>query len=101
MNPQEASANKSKNITTNGLTSTPGKSVLVAVVVNTKGSSSNVARIYDDVTGEETPAQLVATIDTTDRVGRIEYGIIMYRGINVRTITGTAADLTLIYAETP
>src|SRR3990167_2722736 len=101
MNPQEASANKSKNITTNGLTSITGKLVLIAIVINTKGASSNTAKIYDDANGEETPEKLKGTIDTTDRVGRIEYGLPMYEGINIRTATGTPADITVIYAETP
>ena len=101
MNPNLSSANKYKNITTNGLTSTPGKSVLIAIVINTKGASSNTAKIYDDITGEETPGQLVATIDTTATIGRIEYGIFMSKGINIRTATGTPADITVIYAETP
>ena len=101
MNPNEASANKWKNITTNGLTSTPGKLVLIAIVVNTKGGSSNTAKIYDDASGDESPERLIATIDTTASVGRIEYGLPMYRGINIRMATGTAANLTLIYSETP
>ena len=101
MNPQEASANKSQNITTNGLTSITGKLVLIAIVINTKGASANTAKIYDDVNGEETPEKLKATIDTTGATIRLDYGIIMYEGINIRTATGTAADLTVIYAETP
>ena|SRR3990167_521843 len=100
-NPNESSANKSRNITTNGLTSISGKLILIAIVINTKGASSNTAKIYDDVYGEETPEKLKATIDTTDRVGRIDYGIPMYEGINIRTATGTASNITVIYAETP
>ena len=101
MNPQEASANKSQNITTNGLTSITGKFVLIAIVINTKGASSNTAKVYDDANGEETPEKLIGTIDTTDRVGRIKYDLPMYEGINIRTATGTAADITVIYADTP
>ena len=84
-----------------GLTSTPGKFVLVAIVINTKGGSSNTVKIYDDVSGEETPEQLIATIDTTEAAKRLDYGLPMYRGINIRVATGTAANLTLIYAPTP
>ena len=101
MNPNEASANKSQNITTNGLTSISGKFVLIAIVINTKGGSSNTAKIYDDVNGEETPEKLKATIDTTANVQRLDYGIPMFEGINIRTATGTPADLTVIYSETP
>ena len=75
--------------------------VLIAIVINTKGASANTAKIYNDVDGEETPEKLIGTLDTTDRVGTIEYGLLMDEGINIRTATGTAADLTVIYAETP
>ena len=101
MNPNESSANEWKNITTNGLVSIPGKFVLIAVVVNTRGGSSNTVKIYDDVSGEETPEQLIGTLDTTASVGRVPYGLPIYRGINIRMATGTAANLTLIYAPTP
>ena len=101
MNPNEASANKSRNITNNGLTSITGKFVFIAIVINTKGGSSNTIKIYDDVNGEETPENLKATIDTTEAAKRLDYGIPMLKGINIRTATGTAADLTVIYAETP
>ena len=100
-NPNELSANKSKNITTNGLTSISGKLVLIAIVINTKGASANTVKIYDDINGEETPEKLKATIDTTANVQRLDYGIPMFEGINIRTATGTAPDITVIYAETP
>src|SRR3990167_6360172 len=101
MNPNEASANLSRNTTTKGLTSISGKFVLIAIVINTKGGSSNTAKIYDDVNGEETPENLIATIDTTGATIRLDYGLPMLKGINIRTATGTDADLTVIYAPTP
>jgi len=101
MNPNLSSNNKSKNITTLGLTSISGKLVLIAIVINTKGGSSNTAKIYDDANGEETPEKLKATIDTTGAVVRLDYGIIMYEGINIRTATGTPADITVVYSDTP
>ena len=94
---QENSANLTYNITGNGLTTIPGRWILEAVVINTKGASSNIAEIYDDIEGEETAENLKATIDTTDGSVRLNYGIPMFKGINVRVKTGTAADITLIY----
>lgn len=108
MNPNEASANKTYNITTNGLTviSIPanpvGKLVLIRIVVNTKGASSNVATIYDsnETLGENTELKK-GKLDTTANVGSIEYGFPMYNGILIRVETGTAPDLTVVYSETP
>ena len=101
MNPNEASANLYRNITTNDLTSIPGKFVLIAIVINTKGGSSNTIKIYDDIVNEETPENLIATIDTTAAAIRLDYGIPMLKGINIRTATGTPANITVIYAKTP
>lgn len=93
--------NKYTNITTNGLTSLPGKFILIAVVINKKGGSSNTVKIYDDVLNEETPEKLLATIDSTANVQRLDYELPMFSGINVRTATGTAPDLTVIYRNMP
>lgn len=104
MNPNEASANKTYNITTNGITQIPvpanprRKLVLIALVVNTKGASSNTAIIYDSATTEENK---IGTIDTVNTFGRIEYGIPIYNGLRIVTATGTAPDITVIYSETP
>lgn len=96
---QDNSANKSYNITTNGLTTLPGRWIFEAIVINTAGASSNTATLYDDVEGEETPEKRKATIDTTSAIGRLDYGLPMFDGINIRTATGTAPDLTVIYKE--
>ena len=102
MNPNEASANKTYNITTNTVTIIPGKFVLIAVVVNTKGASSNLATIYDSNSTIGANAQnKKATIDTVNTFGRIEYGFPCYNGIYIVTSAGTPSDITVIYAETP
>jgi hypothetical protein len=93
--------NKTRNITTLGLTSITGKFILIAVIINTKGASSNTMKIYDDANGEETPEKLIGTTDTTASIGRIDYGIPIFEGINVRTAVGTAPDLTIIYRPMP
>jgi len=92
---------KSYNITTNGLTTLPGKWLLVAIVINSKGASSNTATIYDDIEGQETVERRIAKIDTTDSVTRLDFGLPIQYGINIRTATGTAPNLTVIYKEEP
>lgn len=98
MNPNEASANKTYNITGNTTTQLTGKLVLIAIVINTKGSGSNTAEIYNS---GSTTENKIGKLDTTANVGRIEYDIPMLNGIRIVTSTGTAGDLTVIYAETP
>ena len=98
MNPNEASANQTYNITTNGVTNLVGKFVLVAIVINTKGTSSNTLTIYDS---DSTTENKKGKLDTTASIGRIEYGIPMYKGIYLVTATGTAPDVTVIYSPTP
>jgi len=95
MNQETYGANLWRNIKTNGTTTIPGKWELIAIVVNTKGASSNTAKIYDDTAA--TPERLIGTIDTTVSLGRVEYGIPMFNGIYIITAVGTAPDLTLIY----
>ena len=106
MNPNEASANKTLQITTNGTTVIPvpqnpkGKLVLVRLVINKKGVSSNTATIYDS--DEDTGAdvsQRKGILDTTDKVGNIEYGFPCFKGIYIVTETGTAPDITVVYKE--
>jgi hypothetical protein len=105
MNPNLSSATRSYNITGNGTTTLNvpnnplGKLILIALVINTKGGSSNTAKIYDS--NESIGANsdyLKATLDTTDRVGRVDYGIPMTNGIYIVTSAGTAADITVLYA---
>lgn len=98
MNPNLSSANKWKAINTAGTTVIPGKLILVGVVINTKGGSSNIAKIYDGTISNES---LVATVDTVNNIGLISYYIPCLSGINIVTSAGTQADLTVIYAETP
>ena len=102
MNPQEASANRTINITTNGTTFVSGKFVLVRIVVNTKGASSNTATIYDsNETIGANDEYKKGTVDTTDKVTSLEYGFPMYNGIYIVTNAGTAPNLTVVYAPTP
>jgi len=71
---------------------------LIRIVVNTKGASSNTAKIYDSADTEE---NLKGTLDTTANVGAIEYGFPLYNGLRIVTAAGTAPDITVVYAETP
>lgn len=97
MNPNEASANKYKNITTNGDTLITGKIVLIRIIVNTKGASSNTATLYDGLDSSDK----VGIIDTTVTERVIEYGIPFLSGLKITTATGTAPNLTVVYADTP
>jgi hypothetical protein len=97
MNPNEASANKYYNITTNGDTLIEGRIVLIRIVVNTKGGSSNTATLFDGTDSSDK----VGTIDTTITERVIEYGIPLLNGLKITTATGSAPNLTVIYAETP
>src|SRR3990167_2829376 len=102
MNPNEASANKTYNITTNTTTVIPGKFVLVRIIVNKKGASSNTATIYDSTEALGVNSDYKkGIVDTTDKVGNIECGFPVFNGIYIVTETGTAPDLTVVYAETP
>ena len=89
------SANKFKNITTNGNTVVDDSVELVALVINTKGSSSNVVTLYLGTTAD--PQSKIGTIDSTIDPGRFDYGLPSPTGILVVTATGTAPDITLIY----
>jgi len=93
-------ANKTYNIKTNGITTLPGKFLLVAIIVGTKGASSNTAAIYDSTAtlgAESTLAKGI--LDTENTLGRVEYGIPMFNGIYIITAVGTAADLLVIYRD--
>lgn len=100
MNPKEASANKTYNINTNGVTVIPGRFVLIRLVFNKKGASSNVATIYDsNSTIGESAEYKKGTIDTTDKLTSLECGYPVFNGIYIKTETGTAPDITVVYAE--
>lgn len=104
MNPNEASSNKSVNITTLGTTqinlpaNPVGKLVLISIIVLTKGASSNVAKIYDSATTEENPK---GTLDTVNTLGTVPINIPFFHGIRIVTEVGTPANLIVVYAETP
>ncbi len=106
MNPNEASANKTISITTLGTTVLPvpsnpsGKLLLVRVIINTKGGSSNTATIYDsnEALGANSD-YYKGKIDTTTNVGSIEYGFPLHNGLYIVVATGTAPDLTVVYKE--
>lgn len=102
MNPNLSSANKSINITTNGLTVIPGKLVLVDIIVNTKGGSGNTAQIFDSTAAiGANQDRKKGTLDTVNTLGNVRYNIFMGSGIYIVTGGGTAPDLTIVYAETP
>lgn len=102
MNPQEASGNKTYNITGNGVTIIPGKFVLIALLVGTKGGAGHTATIYDsnEAIGAN-PERKKATIDDVNTYGRIDLGFPVFNGIYIVHGGGTTSDITLIYSDTP
>lgn len=99
MNPLDASANEFTNIITLGTTEISGKLVLVRVIINKKGASSNTATLNRLNTPEGQTA--IGVIDTTDRVCSIEYGLPCNNGLQVITATGTAPDITVVTRPQP
>ena len=76
--------------------------MLVRIIVNTKGASSNTATIYDSTEAIGANAERKkGKVDTTVNVGAIEYGFPCYDGIYIVVETGTAPDMTVVYAPTP
>ena len=108
MNGNEASANKTYNITQNGTVILPvptnprAKLILLALVINTKGGSSNTIGIYDstEAIGANVERKK-GNLDTASSIGRIEYNIPILDGIYLVVGGGTAPDITVIYQETP
>ena len=82
------------HISTNTTTTIAGAPrILVAICINTKGASSNVATVYDGTSSDTA----IAVIDTTVTYGCLTYNVALSKGLAVVTATGTAADLTLVY----
>ena len=85
-----------KNIISNTTTTVvSGHGLLHSVTINTKGATSNTAKIYD---GTAATGTLLATIDTTANVGTLIYDVNFSTSLTIVTASGTAADLTVSYA---
>jgi hypothetical protein len=65
---------------------------LIGIAFNTKGASSNVATVYDNTAGS---GSVIAVIDTTDKIGTIDYGGMTKVGLTIVSATGTGADMTV------
>ena len=108
MNGNEASANKTYNITTNGTVYLPlpanpaGKIVLIRIVNNKAGGTGNTAVIYDSNETLGVDSELKkGTLDTVNVLGSVEYGFPIFNGIYIVVGGGTAPDLTVVYKDTP
>ena len=108
MNISDLSAVKTYNLKTLGDTilvppvESHKKLVLLGIVINTKGASSNVIKIYDsnESIGKDI-SRLKGTLDTVTTIGKFEYGFPCFDGIYLACEAGTAPDATILYAETP
>lgn len=90
-------ANAYQNVAAGTATTTvkaaPG--LLVRIVINTKGASSNTLTVYDNASAGS--GTKIATIDTTTAVGAIEFGAYFRNGLTLVSATGTGADYTVVY----
>jgi hypothetical protein len=83
------------NITTTGTTTIKsGAGIFRRLVINTKGSASNTFTIYDNTAGSGT---VIATIDTVNSTGSLEYGLAFSTGLTIVSASGTSANATVIY----
>lgn len=71
-----------------------GAGSLIAVVINTKGASSNTLTIYDNTAGSGT---VIAIIDTTAALVTLTYNVAFSTGLTLVSATGTGANYTAIY----
>lgn len=83
------------NITTTGTTTIKsGEGIFRRLVINTKGVSSNTFTIYDNTAGSGT---VIATVDTVNSTGSLEYGLAFSTGLTIVSASGTSANATVIY----
>ena len=70
---------------------------LYAVVINTKGASSNTLKLYDNASAAS--GTLIASIDTTGGTNPLNFeGLSFVNGLTAIMATGTAADVTFVWA---
>jgi len=83
------------NITTTGTTTIKsGAGIFRRLVINTKGVLSNTFTIYDNTAGSGT---VIATVDTVNSTGSLEYGLAFSTGLTIVSASGTSANATVIY----
>lgn len=83
------------NIAATGTTTVKsGAGIFRRLVINTKGGSSNTFTIYDNTAGSGT---VIATVDTVNSSGSLEYGLAFNTGLTIVSATGASANATVIY----
>lgn len=83
------------NIAATGTTTVKsGAGIFRRLVINTKGGSSNTFTIYDNTAGSGT---VIATVDTVNSTGSLEYGLAFSTGLTIVSASGTSANATVIY----
>lgn len=86
------------HITTNASTQVyTGIGSLHGISINTKGASANTITVYDDTDCSTVP--VMGVIDSTSNVQTLIYDIGFNTGLCIKTATGTAPDLTVIYRK--
>jgi hypothetical protein len=71
-----------------------GAGILDAVVINTKGATSNICTLYDSF---DNSGAVIAVIDTTLAQTTLVYDLAFAVGLCAVTSAGTQADLTITY----
>ena len=93
-------ANLTKHIDTLGVTYIEGKVIILAIIILTKGTTGNVAKLYNSnvVLGENSQLFL-GSLDTVNNSGSQKMGFPVSNGFLVKTIGGASADLLVVYRE--
>jgi len=93
--PTKTKGDSFSNISALGTTNVKsGAGILRRIVINTKGAGSNILTVYNNTAGSGT---IIATIDTSDKISNIEYGLSFSVGLTIVNATGTSANVTVIY----
>lgn len=82
------------NTAAGGVLVKSGAGTIVAVMINTKGSTSNTLTLYD---GTTTAGTVLAILDTTASLTYLPYNMSYQTGFLYTLLAGTAADLTIMY----
>jgi hypothetical protein len=72
--------------------------VLKRVVINTVGAAANQLTLYDATSTQGTAGKVIAVVSTTNAaIPSLDYNIVASSGLWYTLLTGTAADLTIVF----
>lgn len=73
-----------------------GPGTLQRVIINSPGSNSNIATIYDNTAGSGTIIGIINTSGSASAT-TLNYNLPFFTGLTIVTAAGTSADLTVVY----